>query len=142
MMFSFPRAALGFVFVILTVPGCFGKKAERKTADATLLDSNSYICGNCFFGASDYYYCFDAGDKILIGYQKIPAVSWNDHSTNMLTRLNKKYVQWQPESGTSKIKLTYDDKLIWVTGGDGKEVKLHQNYQTDIFLHSDRCRGA
>ena len=142
MMFYFSRAALCVFLAFLAAPMSFGKKTERKTAEVTLLGSNSYICNNCFFGTSDYYYCFDTGDKTLIGYQKIPAMSWNDHNTNLLTRVRKSYVPWQSEPGTNKIKLTYDDKMIWVTGANGKEVKLRQNYQTDIFLHNAQYREA
>jgi hypothetical protein len=140
MKFRRSRAALCLFLAALSVPASFGKKADRKTASATILDHNSYICGNCFFGTSDYYYCFDIGDKILIGYQKIPALSWKEHDTNLLTRVHKAYTPWSPEG--DKLNLTYDDRAIWIDRGDGKETKLIQNYQTDIFLHSPVCRGA
>jgi len=145
MKFRSSRAAAFVALIALVAPASFGKQAERKSASATILDHNSYICANCFFGTSDYYYCFDAGDKILIGYQKIPSINWKEHDTNLLTRVGKKrgepkYAPWQP--GGDKISLTYDDKMIYVTRGDGKEARLRQNYQTDIFMHSAQCRGA
>jgi hypothetical protein len=140
MKFGSSRAVLCLALVALAAPASFGKKAERKTASALILDHNSYICHNCFFGTSDYYYCFDAGDKILIGYQKIPSMGWKEHDTNLLTRVRKNYAPWTPEG--EKISLTYDDKMIYVDRGDGKETRLIQNYQTDIFMHSAVCRGA
>jgi hypothetical protein len=140
MMFRPSRAVLCLALAALALPASFGKKPDRKNATAVILDHNSYICNNCFFGTSDYYYCFDAGDKILIGYQKIPSMSWKEHNTNLLTRVRKNYAPWAPEG--DRINLTYDDKMIYVNRGDGKETKLIQNYQTDIFLHSSVCRGA
>ena len=140
MKFRSSRAFLCLALVALVAPASFGKKADRKAASAFILDHNSYICHNCFFGTSDYYYCFDAGDKILIGYQKIPSMGWKDNDTNLLTRVRKNYAPWAPEG--EKINLTYDDKMIYVDRGDGKETRLIQNYQTDIFMHSAVCRGA
>jgi hypothetical protein len=39
------------------------------------------------------------------------------------------------------VQLSYDDKNIWVARGDGKEVKLRQDYSRDIFNNA-QCRGA
>ena len=138
----FRLAVTGALAMTLAAPGSFGKdnKADRKSADAKVLDRNSYVCSGCFFGTSDYYYCFDTGDKLLIAYHKVPNINWKDHETNLLTRVRKQDQPWEP-SGDS-VKLTYDDKDVWVAGANGKEVKLRQNYQTDIFLHSQKCRAA
>jgi len=140
MKFRCSRAVAFVALIAFAAPVSFGKKADRKTASATVLDRNSYICSNCFFGTSDYYYCFDVGDKILIGYQKVPSLGWKEHETNLLTRVHKGYEPWSPAS--DKVDISYDDKSIYVTGADGKEARLHQNYQTDIFLHSAQCRAA
>ena len=138
----FRLLVVGSMALALLAPGSFGKshKADRKSAEAKVLDRNSYLCSGCFFGTSDYYYCFDAGDKVLIGYHKVPQINWKEHETNLLTRVRKQDQPWVPAGDT--VKLTYDDKDIWVAGANGKEVRLRQNYQTDIFLHDQRCRAA
>jgi hypothetical protein len=113
---------------------------DRPQVQAQLLDHNEYQCSNCFFGTSSYYYCFEAGDKILIGFQKTPELNWKEHSSNLLTRVHKQWVPWGGEGQT--IPLSYDEKHIWVTRPDGKQVKLKQDYATDIFINSSQCRGA
>jgi hypothetical protein len=105
-----------------------------------LLDRNQYLCSNCFFGANTYYYCFEAGDKILIGYQKTPTLNWKDESANNLTRLHKSWKPWTAEG--ENISLRYNDKNIWVTRPDGKTVKLKQDYSTDIFVNNSQCRSV
>src|SRR6266853_311373 len=82
-----------------------------------LLDHNEYLCSNCFFGASTYYYCFQAGDKILIGYQKIPTLNWKDESANHLTRAHKSWAPFTSEG--EAVPLRYDDKNIWLTRPGG-----------------------
>ena len=39
------------------------------------------------------------------------------------------------------VPISYDDKHIWVTREDGKQVRLTQTYSRDIFTN-DRCRAA
>lgn len=141
MKFLSSRAALCLALLVLLAPVSFGKKADRKAAEAKILDQNSYLCSGCLFGTSDYYYCFDTGDKILIAYQKVPQIGWKEHKTNLLTRVRKQDTPWSP--GADKISLTYDDKMVWIAQpGAKKETRLYQNYQTDIFLHSAQCRAA
>jgi hypothetical protein len=105
-----------------------------------LLDHNEYLCSNCFFGASTYYYCFEAGDKILIGYQKIPTLNWKDAASNDLTKVHK---AWAPFSSENQpVPLRYNNKNIWIERAGSKRVKLTQDYNTDIFVNNSACRQA
>jgi hypothetical protein len=113
---------------------------DAPQVQAKVLDHNEFLCSNCFFGASTYYYCFEAGDKVLIGYQKTPTLNWKDPASNDLTRVHKSWATWTPEGQT--VPLRYDDKFIWVTRPDGKAVKLKQDYTTDIFVNNRQCRAA
>jgi hypothetical protein len=113
---------------------------DKPQVQAQLLDHNEYLCSNCFFGASTYYYCFEADNKILIGYQKNPTLNWKDPASNDLAKIHK---SWTPLSAEGKtVPLRYDDKFIWVTRPDGKTVRLKQDYTTDIFVNNSRCRAA
>src|ERR1700735_4889236 len=90
------------------------KPPDKPEVQAQLLDRNEYACNNCFFGASTYYFCFEADNKILIGYEKIPAMNWKDSQSNWLTKVHK---SWQPLSAQGdSIPLRYDEKDIWLTG--------------------------
>ena len=113
---------------------------DRPQVQSKLLDHNEYLCSNCFFGTSSYYFCFAAGDRILIGYQKTAEMNWKEHDSNLLTRVHKQWVPWASEGET--IPLSFDDKFIWVTRPGGKQVKLKQDYATDIFINNSQCRGA
>ena len=123
-----------FVFAVIAAT------PDAPQVQAQLLDHNEFLCSNCFFGSSTYYYCFEADKKILIGYQKSPTLNWKDESSNDLTRVHKSWAQWSSEGQT--VPLRYDDKFIWVTRPDGKAVKLKQDYTTDIFVNNRQCRGA
>jgi hypothetical protein len=113
---------------------------EKPAVQAQLLDSNQYLCSNCFFGASTYYYCFEADKKVLIGYEKVPTLNWRDPASNDLVKLHKSF---RPLSGEGQtVELRYDDKHIWVTRPGGKTVRLKQDYSTDIFLNNAQCRSA
>ena len=72
----------------LAAPVSFGAAADRQQAQAQLLDHAEFLCANCFFGASDYYYCFEADNKVLIGYQKTPVLNWRNESKNYLTSVH------------------------------------------------------
>jgi hypothetical protein len=147
----------------LAAPICFGAAADRQQVQALLLDHAEFLCANCFFGASDYYYCFAADNKVLIGYQKTPVLNWRDQSKNYLTRAHGAWAAWTAPGQT--VPISYDDKHIWVsradgrqvrrdlwahmkaianwvTRSDGKQVKLKRSSMRDIFINSDRCRGA
>lgn len=125
-----------FAFVF----AAFAAAPDKPQVQGQLLDHNEYLCSNCFFGANTYYYCFEAGDKILIGYQKTPTLNWKDENVNDLTRLHKAWKPWTSENQT--VPLRYDDKNIWVTRPDGKTVKLKQDYNTDIFVNDSKCRSV
>lgn len=129
----------GFLFLALVFTS-FAAAPERKQAQAEVLDHNERLCNNCFFGPSTYYYCFKADDKVLIGYQKTPTLNWVDPKTNNLVKAHKGWATWAPEGAT--LSLSYDDKNIWVTRPDGKQVKLTQDYTTDIFVNNRQCRAA
>src|ERR1700722_16385982 len=53
-----------------SIPASFGAAADRKEGQATLLEENEYPCSNCFFGTSDYYFCFSVDSKIVIAHDK------------------------------------------------------------------------
>ena len=141
----------------------FSAAAERRQAQAQLLDHAEFLCANCFFGASDFYYCFAVDDKVLIGYQRTPVLNWQDESKNYLTKFHGAWAAWTAPGQT--VPISYDDKHIWVnrpegkpakrdlwahikaiggwaTRADGKQVRLTRRSLPDIFTHNDRCRHA
>jgi len=130
----------GFLFFAFVFAALAAKQPDTPQIQGQLLDHNEYLCSNCFFGSSTYYYCFEAGDKILIGYQKIPTLNWKDSASNDLTKVHKSWTPWTSEG--QAVPLRYDDKDIWVTRADGKTVKLKQDYTTDIFVNNSQCRAA
>jgi hypothetical protein len=136
---SLIRASV-YVAASLVVPVSFGAAADQRQVQAQLLDHAELLCANCFFGTSDYYYCFAADDKVLIGYQRTPVLNWIDKSKNYLTRVHRGWTAWTAPVQT--LPIGYDDKHIWVTREDGKQVTLTQSYSRDIFTGNDRCRDA
>src|ERR1700743_2626798 len=131
------KPALLFLALALTA---FGAAPDRPQVQAKVLDHNAFLCSNCFFGAHTYYYCFEADNKILIGYQKTPTINWQDDASNDLPKVHKNWAEWKPEGET--LQLRYDDKNIWVTRPNGKSVKLKQDYTTDTFVNTRQCRAA
>jgi hypothetical protein len=149
--------------VCLAAPVCFPAEAPRQEATAQVLDHAEFLCDNCFFGASDYYYCFAADNKVLVGYQKTPVLNWRDKSKNYFTPVRPRWAAWDAPGQT--VPISYDDKHIWVsraegkqarqgfrahlkafamwvTRGDRKQVRLTQSPLRDIFTNSDQCRKA
>jgi hypothetical protein len=114
--------------------------ADRPQVQAQLLDHAEIPCANCFFGPSYYYYCFEADNKVLIGYQRTPVINWQDESKNYLTRVHRGWTAWTPPGQT--LPISYDDKYIWVTRPEGKPVKLTQTYSRDVFTANNRCQDA
>jgi hypothetical protein len=114
--------------------------ADRPQVQAQLLDHAEIPCANCFFGPSYYYYCFEADNKVLIGYQRTPVINWQDESKNYLTKVYHGWTAWSPSEQT--VPITYDDKHIWVTRPEGKPVKLTQIYSRDVFTGDNRCQEA
>ena len=124
----------------LAAPVSFGAAADRQQVQAQLLDHAEFLCDNCFFGTSDYYFCFAADNKVLIGYQKTPVLNWWDKSKNYLTKVHRGWTAWEAPGQT--VPISYDDKYIWVSRADGKQVRLTQSSSRGIFTGNDRCRDA
>src|SRR5271154_7025355 len=95
---------------VLAVPASFGKAADRQQAQAQVLDHGEYLCDNCFFGPSYYYFCFAADNKILIAYQRIPVINWADKSKNYLTKVQHRWDVWSAPGQT--VPISYDDKHV------------------------------
>jgi hypothetical protein len=152
-------SAFGAALVI--APMSFGAAAPRQQAEARLLDQAAFLCSNCFFGPSTYYYCFEAGDEILIGYQRTPVLNWQDKTKNYLTSVHSTWTAWKPPGQT--VPVSYDAKHIWLrrpdagaaghgvtadlkavgkwlSRDDSKEVKLTRSSKSDIFINQPRCR--
>ena len=145
----------------LAAPVFCGAAADRQQAQAQLLDHAEFLCDNCSFGASDYYYCFAAENKILVGYQRTPVLNWQDKSKNYLAPVHPAWAAWTAPGQT--VPISYDDKHIWidrvkpvrrgfwghvkamafwVSRGDSKQVRLTQSPKRDIFVNNDQCRAA
>jgi hypothetical protein len=147
----------------LAAPLSFGAAADRPLADAQLLDRAAFLCSNCFFGPSTYYYCFAVEQRILIGYQRTPVLNWEDKSKNYLTSIHSNWTAWTAPGQTVPIR--YDAKHIWIPRAEGKptshgfiadlkatgkwvshdnskEVKLTRISKGDIFTNERRCRQA
>jgi hypothetical protein len=105
------------------------KPADRTSAQATILDHNEYPCENCLFGVSHYYFCFDTGQKVLVGREDVRVQTRKKSPLTFLDR-------------GKTVPIQYDDKYIWVPGPKGKDIKLEQDYTKKIFLQSDKCQGA
>lgn len=154
--------ALSAVLAALSIPApasFAASPASRTQAQAQLLDRAEFLCSNCFFGASKYYYCFQANDKVLIGYQKTPVFNYTDQSKNHLTQIRPAWAAWSAPGAT--VPIAYDDKYIWVaralapkphgfwgglkgdmvyvSHGEGKQVRLRRSEMSDIFLNDGRC---
>jgi hypothetical protein len=137
-LFGFRSVILMSVFV--TAPALFGTAAVRQQGQAQLLDHAESLCDNCFFGPSYYYYCFNVDNKVLIGYQRTQVLNWEDKSKNYLTRVHSAWKVWDAPGET--VPLSYDDKHIWVTRPNGKQVKMHRTASGDIFINNSQCRDA
>jgi hypothetical protein len=143
------------------VAAAFGATPDRQQASAQLLDQAQFLCDNCFFGASDYYYCFAADNKILVGYQRTPVLNWKDPSKNYLAPEHPSWTAWSAPGPT--VPISYDDKHIWInrdkpvrrgfwghmkslafwaSRADGKQVQLTRSPIRDIFTRNDQCRGT
>jgi hypothetical protein len=130
------RAVLGLILNLAgsTIAGAVDKKVDTKEpasrTEAVLLDRAEYMCKNCLFGNSDYYFCFDANSKILIGHEKIRTQTRKKAPDNLL------------ETRGNKVPIRFDDKYIWIPGPNGKEQKLTQDYSRDLFMFNAACQAA
>jgi hypothetical protein len=123
---------------LLAAPIPFKKARPRTQAQAQVLDRAEFLCSNCFFAPSDYYFCFDAGNQIFVAYQRIPVINWHDKTKNDLARVRHKWTVWNPPSQSFPI--SYDEKNIWVSRDNGKQVKLIRSGLSDMFSSDARCR--
>ena len=149
----------------LAAPFAFAASAPRPQVPAQLLDHAEILCSNCLFGPSDYYYCFAADNKILVGYQNTPVLNWEDKSKNYLTPVHHAWSAWPPPGApAAAVPISYDDKHIWVdrpevkpsdgvrahikavanwvSRGNAKKVKLTRSSKLDIFPYNSPCRIA
>jgi hypothetical protein len=126
---------------LLAAPIPFKKAKPRTQAQAQVLDHAQFLCSNCFFAPSDYYFCFDTGNQIFVAYQRIPVINWRDKTKNDLTRVPRvrdKLALWNPP--TQSFPISYDEKNIWVSRDNGKQVKLIRSGLSDRFASDARCR--
>ena len=123
---------------LLAAPIPFKKVKPRTQAQAQVLDHAQFLCSNCFFAPSDYYFCFDTGNQIFVAYQRIPVINWQDKTKNYLTKVRHKWTVWNPPS--QSVPISYDEKHIWVSGDKAKEVKLIRSGLSDMFSSDARCR--
>jgi hypothetical protein len=161
-LFSYVRVLIrtsACVAVSLAASAAFAADDAPQPAQAQLLDQAKYLCTNCFFGTTRYYYCFEADKQILVGYQKTRVLNWEDNTKNYLTSVNPGWEAWTPSGQTVSIR--YNEKHIWVTRADGgraphgflarlvggisgserKPVRLNRSSLRDIFINNDLCRG-
>jgi hypothetical protein len=161
--YSYVRAVIrtsACVAAALAAPLSFGADAAPQQAQAQLLDQANFPCTNCFFGASRYYYCFEVGKQILVGYQRTRVLNWEDNTKNYLTFVNPRWETWNAPGAT--VPILYDDKHIWVSRADEgqvkrnfwahlvgvasrsehKQVRLTRSSMRDIFVKNDLCRGS
>ena len=146
---------------LLAAAVSFGAAAGRQQAQAELLDRAVFLCANCFFGASDYYYCFAVDHQVLIGYQRTPVMNWQDKSKNYLAPAHPAWAAWTAPGQT--VPISYDGKYIWIarekpvrqgfwahlktfafwaSRGDSKQVRLTRSSMRDIFTGNAQCRAA
>ncbi|HEX3875483.1 MAG TPA: hypothetical protein VHW24_00760 [Bryobacteraceae bacterium] len=152
------------IAILATASASFGQAAKKpKTeAQAQLLDQAQFACVNCFFGATKQFYCFEANNQILIGYQKIPTMNWDDSSKNFLTPVHPTWTAWR--AAAPALPITYDAKHIyvqrvdpkqykgflgdlkgfafWATRANSKRAKLTRTSMSDVFSNDQRCHAA
>ncbi len=115
--------------LLLAAANTFGAADRTTQVNAVLLDQNDFPCDNCLFGMNDYYFCFQAGDKILVGHDKVR------------TQMRHKSPVGLMEVG-KPVPLRFDDTFIWVSPPGSKEIRLKQDYTTRIFLNNKSCKAA
>jgi hypothetical protein len=145
-----------FLGLLLACGVCFGEAPPRKQTEARLLDQAALLCNNCFFVTSDYYYCFETPEAVLIGYQRAAVVNWWDKSKNYATKLHPSWTAL--DVPREALRVEYDEKHIWVMRADqdavqkaggrlhpiiqeSRDVQLTQSYKRDVFTDK-RCQDA
>lgn len=127
-------AATAFGPILLAAP-----PADRKEAQARILEQEKYPCVNCFFGGSDYFFCFEADSQVLVAHDRIPTMNWTDGDKNYLGKLHGSWKAPAPENESMKI--AYDEKHVWMARADGKQIRLDREVSHDPFTNP-QCRGA
>ena len=113
--------------------------AERKEAEARILEQEKYPCVNCFFGAADYFFCFEADSQVLVAHDKSPTMNWTDGNKNYLGKVHK---SWKiPAASGESVKIEYDEKHVWIPRGDGKQIRMDRDVSKNPFTNP-QCRGA
>jgi hypothetical protein len=139
-MFSGPVRTFALVALTMVAPALFGAAVERPQVDAQILERGQYKCSGCFLGPTDTYFCLKADNKILIGHQKVPTMTWQDADKNYAAKYHK---AWTPSDANGSLKIRYDEKYIWLPNPGGKkDIRLTQDYNKDIFISEPQCRGA
>jgi hypothetical protein len=87
----------------------------------------NFDCGP--FHIVQYYFCFAAGDRTLIGHKPAPW-KWEYDPAEMHSLEGQ------------KVRLRYDQKHIWVIRTDGKELKLKQEYEKKDLFPGGKCSEA
>lgn len=126
------RALICFLLALAssTVMGAKDKKEPGPQTQATLLDHAEYLCQNCLFGNSDYYFCFDVNNKILVGHEKIRTQTWMKAPQNLLGERGQ------------KVSIRFDNSYIWIPGPKGKDQLLKQDYTRNLFTFNAACQKA
>jgi hypothetical protein len=128
-MMRLPILVCAAIALVAPAASVSGGSTVGEAVQATMLDHNEYPCENCLFGISDYYFCFDAGSKVLIGHEKLRTDMRKHAPTELMER-------------GRKMPIRVDDKYIWVPQAKGKDLRLTQDYTKKIFLENDRCQAA
>jgi len=135
-------AAIASKLLIVTLaasPVLLAAPAERKQAQARIVEQASFPCANCFFGNTYYFFCFEADNQILLAQDKIPTMNYSDASRNFLGKVHK---SWRnPVPSSQPLTISYDDKHLWMTRADGKEIRLKLENSRDVFTNP-KCRAA
>lgn len=125
--------ALICLFLVFLASAPVGAKKKPQPGPATqvvLLDHAEYLCNNCLFGMSDYYFCFDVNSKILIGHEKIR------------TQTRKKAPEGLLGERGQTVSIRYDNDYIWIPGPKGKDQRLTQDYNRNLFTFNQVCQRA
>jgi len=121
------------------VPALFAASAERKQAQAQILEQASSPCPNCFFGNTYYFFCFQADNQILLAQDKIPTMNYSDSGRNFLGKVHK---SWRsPTPSAEPLAIQYDDQHLWMPRADGKLIRLKRENSHDVFTNP-QCRAA
>ena len=121
------------------VPALFAASAERKEAQAQILEQASFPCPNCFFGNAYYFFCFQADNQILLAQDRTPTMNYSDSQKNFLGKVHKSWRR--PTTSGESITIRYDEKHLWIPRADGKLTRLKRENTHDVFTNP-QCRAA